>query len=171
MLSVLAFIANTLNSIMKSTICFFPYLNVLILYLESAALLLSLNAVLISLTKLSQSQMLFFSSTWLIFFYAQIFDMPFLSWASTAVILSSIAITLLLLRNNQISLHQPSNFIWSPLNHPRSRTILFSITTYAILLYTASIDAINISSDNTSSVVLFLSEAYSLVILNNPNIS
>jgi len=48
--------------------------------------------------------------------------------------------------------------------------MLFGITVYAILLYTASIDAVNISSDDTGSIVLFLSEAYSLVILNDSNI-
>ena len=36
---VLAFIANILNSIMKSTICFFSYLNVLIFHSVSAILL------------------------------------------------------------------------------------------------------------------------------------
>ena len=40
-----------------------------------------------------------------------------------------------------------------------------------ILLYTAGIDAVNISFDDTSSIVLFPSKAYYLVILNNPNIS
>ena len=49
--------------------------------------------------------------------------------------------------------------------------MLFSITVCAILLCTAGISIINISSDDVSSVVLFLSEVYSLVILNNSNIS
>ena len=53
-LSVSTFMANTLNSIMKSTMCFLPCLNVAIFHSASAALLLSLNAVLISLTNSSQ---------------------------------------------------------------------------------------------------------------------
>ena len=53
MLLVSIFMANASSSIMKSVICFFPCLNVLIFHLASAALLLLLNAVLTSLTKLS----------------------------------------------------------------------------------------------------------------------
>ena len=55
MLLVSAFIANASNFIMKSIMCFFFCLNVLIFHSASAILLLSLNAVLISLTKSSQS--------------------------------------------------------------------------------------------------------------------
>jgi len=43
------------------------------------------------------------------------------------VILSSVPLTLLLLRNNLIPLHQSSNFVQSPSNHPRSGTILLGI--------------------------------------------
>ena len=78
--------------------------------------------------------------------------------------------TLLLLRNNWISLHQSSNFIQSPSSHPRSGTIFFGITICTILLYTAGVDAVNISFDNVGSVVLFLSKMYSSVILNDPSI-
>jgi len=46
--------------------------------------------------------------------------------------------------------------------------MLFSITAYSI---TAGANTIDISSGVTSSVVLFLSKAYSLMILNNPSIS
>ena len=46
---------------------------------------------------------------------------------TTAVILSSVPLTLLLLRNNLISLHQSSNFVQSPSNHPGSGTMLFGI--------------------------------------------
>ena len=84
---------------------------------------------------------------------------------------SSVAMILLLLRNNQISLYQSSNFIQLLLNYFRSGTILFCITVYAVLLYTAGIGAVNISSDDTGFVILFLSEAYSSVILNDLNIS
>ena len=93
-----------------------------------------------------------------------------LSWANTIVILSSVAMTLLLLTNNQIPLYQSSKFVRSLSNYPRFKTMLFGITVYAVLLYTASIDAVNISSDDIGSIVLFLSEAYSLVILNDSNI-
>ena len=55
MLLVSVFIANTSNSIIKSMMCFFSYLNVIIFHSAYATLLLSLNAVLISLTKSSQS--------------------------------------------------------------------------------------------------------------------
>ena len=53
--SVSAFMANTLNLIMKSTIFFFPCLNVSIFHLASAAFVLLLNVVFISFTKSSQS--------------------------------------------------------------------------------------------------------------------
>ena len=97
--------------------------------------------------------------------------MPPLSWASTIVILSSVATTLLLLRNNWIPFHQSLNFVLFPSNHPRSGTILFSVVVYMFLLYTADTDAINISfvSSVAGSVLLF--NMLSLVILSNPNIS
>ena len=93
-----------------------------------------------------------------------------LSWSNTVVILSSIAMTLLFLRNNQIPLHQSSNFVQLPSNHPRYETMLFDITSCAISLYTTSVGTANISFNNAGSVFLFLFETYSLVIFNNPNI-
>ena len=51
-LLVSIFMANASNSIVKSAICFFPCLNVLIFYSASTALLLLLNVILTSLTKL-----------------------------------------------------------------------------------------------------------------------
>ena len=51
-----------------------------------------------------------------------------------------------------------------------SEIMLFGITDYVVLLYTAGVSTINISLD-TSFVVLFLSMVYSSVIFNNPNIS
>ena len=93
-----------------------------------------------------------------------------LSQANTTIILLSVAITLLLLRNNCISLHQSSNFIWPPSNYPWSDTILFSITTYTVLSCATSTGTVNISSD-ANSIVLFPSEAYFSVILNDFNIS
>jgi len=53
--SISAFIANTLNSIMKSTIYFFFCLKILIFHSVSTILLLLLNIVLISHKNLSQS--------------------------------------------------------------------------------------------------------------------
>jgi len=53
--SVSVFMANASNLIMKSTMFCFPCLKVLIFYSASAAFVLSLNVILISLTKLSQS--------------------------------------------------------------------------------------------------------------------
>ena len=44
------------------------------------------------------------------------------------MILLSVLLTLLLLRNNLIPLHQSSNFVQSPLNHPESGTMLLGIS-------------------------------------------
>ena len=54
MLSILAFMANTSNLIMKLAMCFLLCLNVSIFHLESTVLLLLLNIVLISLIESSQ---------------------------------------------------------------------------------------------------------------------
>ena len=51
--SVLAFMASTSNSMIKSAVFYFPCLNVSIFHLASAALDLSLNVVLISFMKSS----------------------------------------------------------------------------------------------------------------------
>jgi len=45
-----------------------------------------------------------------------------------AVILLSVIVTLLLLKNNHISLHQSLNFVQSLSNYPRSETILLDTT-------------------------------------------
>jgi len=84
-----------------------------------------------------------------------------------AVILSSIVVTLLLLRNNQIPFHQSLNFVLFLLNYSGSRTMLLDITVYS--LYTASASAINILSILSISVVS--SEVFSSVILNDPSCS
>ena len=156
MLSVSVFMANTLNSIIRSMMCLFFCLNDSIFHSASTTLLLLLYAILTFLMKLFQ----FWTSSsfiWLIFFYVQIHATLSLSWANTMVILSSVAITLLLLRNNQILFHQSSNFVWSLSNYSRFKTMLFGITAYAILLYTTNIGAIDIFSD-TGCIVLFLSK-------------
>ena len=61
--SVSAFMANALNSIMKSAVFFFPYLKDSIFHSVSAAFVLSLNVVLISLMKSFQSWIPSFSSS------------------------------------------------------------------------------------------------------------
>jgi len=110
------------------------------------------------------------SFIWSIFFCAYIPATPPISQANTAVLLS-VAVTLLLLKNKQISLYQFLDFVWLPLNHPRSGTMLFGITAYSNAAGTGA-DTINMSSSSvSSSVVLFLSKAYSSVIHNDPSVS
>ena len=95
--------------------------------------------------------------------------MPPLSLASTAVILLSVVTTLLLLRNNYISLYQSSNFVQSLLNHPGSRTILFGTFVCMFSLYT--VGAVNIASVSGIAGFVLLFDTLSLVILSDPNIS
>jgi len=125
--SVSAFIAKASNSIMKSAMFYFPCLKVLIFHSASATFVLSLNIVLISLTNSSQSWVPNSLSSLLSFFHAYIPATPPLRCARIAVILSSVSITLLLLRNNLIPLYQSSNFILSLLNHPGSRIMFLGI--------------------------------------------
>ena len=94
-----------------------------------------------------------------------------LSQANTVVILSLVATTLLLLRNNHISLYQSSNFVWSPSNHLGSRTILFEILACAFSLYTAGASAVNISSVSSIAGSMLLFDILPSVILSDPNIS
>ena len=63
------------------------------------------------------------------------------------MILSLVSMTLLLLRNNCISLYQSSNFIWLLSNYPGSSTMFFSISSCMFLLLVASTGtgAVNIS--------------------------
>ena len=79
---------------------------------------------------------------------------PPLRHARIAAILSLVSRTLLLLRNNHIPLYQSSNFVQSPLNHPGSRTILFSITVYLLLFIVAGTGATDISLSNCSFILL-----------------
>ena len=158
--------ASTLNSIMKSTMFFFPCLKDSILYLVSAAFVLLLNFVLIYLTKSSQSWVPNSSSSSSSFFCALIPTTPPLRRVRITVILSSVSITLLLLRNSQISLHQSSNFILSPSNHPGSRTILLGIAACPLFIVGTGTGAVDISV----SVCLYLLEASS-VIRRNPSYS
>ena len=125
-LSVSAFMANAANLIMKSAVFFIPCLNVFIFYLAFAAFVLSLNVVLISFTKLFQSWVPNYLFSSLSFCYTYISTIPLLRQARIAIILSLVSMTLLLLRNNLISLHQSSNFVQSLSNHSGSSTMFFS---------------------------------------------
>ena len=80
------------------------------------------------------------------------------------MILSSVLVTLLLLRNNLIPLYQFLNFIQSLSNHPKSDTIFLGIPACTISLFTAG--AVDISV----SVCLSLFEASSMI-LKDPNLS
>ena len=104
-LSISAFVANASNSIIKSTVFFFSCLKVLIFYLTSATFVLSLNIVLISLTKSSQSWVPSSSSNSSSFLCVYISATPPLRQARIAVILLLVSMTLLLLRNSLIPLH------------------------------------------------------------------
>jgi len=76
---------------------------------------------------------------------------------------------LLLLRNNHISLHQSSNFVWSPLNYPRSETILFGITAYILSFIIAGAGTGTI--DISLSDCLYASSEALFVIFKDPNLS
>ena len=103
--SVSAFMANMSNFIMKSAVFFFPCLKDSIFHLASATFILSLNIVLISLTKSSQSWIPSSLSSLSSFLYVYISVTPSLKQARIAVILSLVSMTLLLLRNSLISLY------------------------------------------------------------------
>jgi len=141
---VSAFMANTSNSIMKSTIFFFPCLKDLIFHLVSTTFVLSLNVVLISLTKSFQSWVLSSLCSLLSFLYAYMPAIPLLRQVKIAMILLLVFMTLLLLRNSLIPLYQSSNFIWSPSNHLGSSTMLLGITAYIFSLFIACASTSNI---------------------------
>ena len=147
--SVSAFIASTSNSIMKLVVFCFPCLKDSILYSVSAVFVLLLNVVLISLTKYSQSWVPSSSSSSSSFFCTYIPTIPPLRWARIAVILLSVSMTLLLLKNNCIPLYQSSNFVQSPSNYPESDTMFFGVTTYTFLLISAGASATDISVSNS----------------------
>ena len=67
------------------------------------------------------------------------------------MILSSVLLTLLLLRNNLIPLHQSSNFVQLPSNYPGSETMLLGISANSFAGTTAG--AIDISVSACSSLV------------------
>ena len=157
--SISAFMASAFNSIMKSMVFHFPCLNVSIFHSASAAFVLSLNVILISLMNSFQSWVPSSSSSSSSFFCTYMPTIPLLRQARIAVILLLISITLLLLRNNHIPLYQFLNFVWSLLNHPRSSTMFFSITTYIFSLNAAGAGVTDISV----SVCSYSSEASSAI--------
>ena len=70
------------------------------------------------------------------------------------MILSSVLVTLLLLRNSLIPLYQSSNFDWSPSNHPGSSTILFGnpACTFSLAATAAGATDISVSACSYSSI-------------------
>ena len=83
------------------------------------------------------------------------------------MILSSIPLTLLLLRNNLIPLHQSSNFDRSLLNYPGSSTIFFSNPAWMFSLTATAIVAG--ATDISVSVGLYLSVEASSLICKDPS--
>ena len=77
------------------------------------------------------------------------------------MILLSVPVTLLFLRNSLIPLYQSSNFVWLLLNHPESGTMLLGIPAS---LFTVGAGAVDISVSVCSSSL----EA-SFVILKDPS--
>ena len=80
--------------------------------------------------------------------------MPPLNQATIAVILLYIPITLLLLENNLISLHQSSNLVLFPLNHSRLETMLFSMTvcSFCAIAGTGTTDILSMYSVVSSEI-------------------
>jgi len=71
---------------------------------------------------------------------------PSLRRAKIAIILSSVSMTLLLLRNNLIPLHQSLNFVWSPSNYSGSGTMFFYIPACMFsFIATTGADTVDIS--------------------------
>ena len=90
--------------------------------------------------------------------------MPPLRQARIAVILLFILVTLLLLRNNQISFHQSSNFVLSLSNHPRFGTMLLGSSTCLFCIFSSA------SAINISSVYSIVFSEMSSVIFNSPSL-
>ena len=84
---------------------------------------------------------------------------PPLRHARITVILLLVSMTLLLLKNSLIPLHQSSNFVQSPSNHPGSGTILFGIIACALLFTVTGAS----TSDIFMSICLYSSKALFLI--------
>ena len=85
------------------------------------------------------------------------------------MILLSVPLTLLFLRNSLISLHQSSNFDRSPLNYPGSGTIFFGNPAWTFLLTAAATGAG--VTDISVFVGLYSSVEASLLICKDPSCS
>ena len=83
------------------------------------------------------------------------------------MILSSVYMTLLLLRNNLIPLHQSSNLDWSLSNHPGSSTMFFSNPVCTFPLF-ATVSGTG-TADISSIVVCSYSSEASSVICKDPS--
>ena len=83
------------------------------------------------------------------------------------MILSSVPLTLLLLTNNLIPLHQSSNFDQSPSNYPGSGTMFFGNPAWTFLLTATATGAG--ATDISVSVGLYLSVETSSLIYKDPS--
>ena len=83
------------------------------------------------------------------------------------MILSLVSITLLLLRNNHISLHQSLNFVLFSLNHSESGTMFLDITACSLLFIVTSASAADISLFNC----LYIPSKALFVICKDPSLS
>ena len=73
------------------------------------------------------------------------------------MILLSISVTLLLLRNSLILLHQSSNFVWSLSNYPGFGTIFLGIPASLFIVGASAVDismSVHLSLLETSFVIL-----------------
>ena len=89
---------------------------------------------------------------------------PPLRHARIAIILLLVFIILLLLRNNLISLHQSSNFVWSLSNHSGSETILLGSVAYIFSFAGTG------ATDISLSDCLYISSEALFVIFKDPNL-
>ena len=156
--SISVFMASASNSIIKSAVFFFPCLKVSIFYSVLAVFVLLLNIILSSFTKSFQFWVPSSSSSSLSFYCAYIPTTPPLRWARITMILSSVSMILLLLRNNLILLHQSSNFVRSLSNHSGSSTMFFNnpawLFSWPVTSIHAGAGAVNISISVYLSFVL-----------------
>ena len=100
-------------------------------------------------------------------FCAYIPATPSLRRARIVVILLSVPLTLLLLRNSLIPLHQSSNFDQSPSNHPGSSTMFFGNSAWTFSLTAAA--AVAGATDISVSVCSYSSIEASSLICKDPS--
>ena len=87
------------------------------------------------------------------------------------MILSLVSMTLLLLRNSHIPLHQSSNFVRSLSSHPGSGTIFFGIPADIFLPISTAMGAGAGAVDISVSIHSLVSFEASSVICRDPNLS